>query len=140
MNTRTESLKTLYASGAHLFAFDVDRSGPKKIYNMPRDWQNTRSTLGEVLEAKHVGLIPASIGVIVADIDMKFGGSIGEKIEAVEKWAGKTPTIIRTPGGGAHMFYKQDEARGKVLVGGILPNGEKLEIFGKTGFVELHDI
>ena len=65
---------------------------------------------------------------------------IQARIQAVHEWAGSTPLTTRTPSAGAHCFYKADQERPKIHVSNIQGlNGHKLEVFGATGFIELHD-
>lgn len=144
---REDALRHLYAQGAHLFGFAVYRDPDnldQKSYHFPEEWQKVRDPLDRVLAAKHVGLKPGSLGVIVPDVDVKgMPASAREsacavRVGLVQDWAGRTPLVVRTPGGGAHLFYREDVARPKRNVAGVLDDA-KLEVFGHTGFVELYD-
>ena len=148
LDARQRALKSLYERGAHLFAFHVERDPDdptQKTYHHPHGWQTTRSTLDEVLAAEHVGLICGSLGLTCVDVDVKDGKSGADRqrlgntrIVAVLAWAGHTDCVVRTPSNGGHLFYRADDpGRGKRIVKGVLDVA--LEVFGATGYVELHD-
>ena len=102
-------------------------------------WQTKRITRQEALQAPLLGLVPATAGFVVVDVDTDHSEPVDNLCEAVEESLGAPACVITTPSGGKHLYYRKGSE--------TIPNsawklrGERGgEIRADNGFVVLWDI
>lgn len=132
-----ETLEYLYDEGAHFVFADSNKKPIAKA------WEQTRPTLKQTQtmygRGYLIGLITASIGCLVIDIDKKSSVPTDVIRESVIESLGPPLCEISTQSGGIHLFYRTD-AEGKGNQKWHHPNDPKTEagdIRHKRGFVVL---
>ena len=124
--------EALHVRGAHFVLAAADKRP------IAREWQKMRPELAAVTAhaeaGELVGVIPASLGCFVVDVDE--GGASG--VEALQEALGVPITVIATRReGGYHVWYRAPDS----TVGNKLwtLNGASGDIRGSNGFVILWD-
>ena len=124
------ALEALHSRGAHFLLAAVDKRP------MAQGWQKTSADLAAVVAHAQagglVGVIPASLGCFVVDVDE--GGTAG--VEALQEALGAPLTAIATRReGGYHVWYRAPD--GAVGNQRWRLNGAAGDIRGSKGYVIL---
>ena len=117
-----EDLRALHDLGAQ-FVFCANK------IPVAKKWQNERPTAKDAishfsLDAKGVGLVPASVGLVVVDVDAspahprdkandKAHRTVA-RVAAVLETLGPALTTVPSPSGGTHLFYKGTTHEGNI--------------------------
>lgn len=139
------AIADLHAAGAHLVICHPTNKRPVWPPPYGKDWQSTPAPLNAVIHAELCGLIPASIGLVVVDVDVDKNASEDERIieaaaksDAVRESAGPPLLEIESPSKGIHLYYRCNDEVGNAKW--TMPDGEKGgELRGNAGFVCLYD-
>ncbi len=104
---RSEIRTGLHEAGAHFV-----RLNEKKPIN--NKWQKRPLSLEDALVEKTLGVIPASVGLLILDLDVDKGAPEDLRTEERERHVKETEdlfapaaAIIKTPSGGVHMVYRK---------------------------------
>lgn len=93
-------LPFLEGYGAHLVLLD----GKKPIH---KGWQQNKPPMADVSEhyinGGSIGIIPASVGCVVVDVDSNDGDLVSEVIDTI----GKNPLTLVSSNRGWHIWYKK---------------------------------
>ena len=139
------AIADLHAGGAHLVICHPTNKRP--IWPPPhgKGWQSTPALLDDANAAELCGLIPASLSLVVVDVDVDKNASEDERIieaaakaEAVRESTGPPLLEVESPSRGIHLYYRCTGEVGNAKW--TMPDGEKGgELRGNAGFVCLYD-
>ena len=131
-DTRKAALTALAEEGAH-FVLCGTKGGPKAA--RVKGWPNKPASLQEVLQHRGlVGVVPASLGCVVVDVDQREGGRVDDMAAEVIERLGTPLAEVATKGkGGWHIWYKSRDAA-KIANGPGWRNGD---IRGCNGYAIL---
>lgn len=117
-------LPFLEGYGAHLVLLD----GKKPIQ---KGWKDNKPPMSEVsnhyINGGSIGIIPASVGCVVVDVDSEDGDVVSETIDAI----GKHPLTLIASNSGWHIWYKKTS---KPISNMVWANGD---VRSDNGYVKI---
>ena len=117
--SRNDALRALHGLGAQFVPCQ------NKI-PIAEGWQNVYPSLQEVLNRgpKGVGLVPASVGIVVVDVDASLAQPRDRPNDKINRTVARVASVIETlgrslatatsPSGGAHLHYKGTGQEGNI--------------------------